>query len=45
MYPGGHYIFEVTYEDLYSDLILSGIRINSWTEGWVINGEVPSPIN
>jgi hypothetical protein len=41
MYPAGNYIFEVKYSELSSDLILSAIRINNWTDGWVINGEIP----
>jgi hypothetical protein len=41
MYPSGNYIFEVKYSELSSDLILSTIRINNWTDGWVINGEIP----
>ena len=45
MYSGANYIFEVAYDELSSGLILSSVRINGWTDGWVINGEITDSDN
>jgi hypothetical protein len=45
MYAGFHYVISLAFDDLYTDLMLSSMHINDWTDGWVITGEVTEPIN
>lgn len=42
---GGKYRIELNYEEMTPFIYLSPITIDSWTEGWIINGEILDPEN
>lgn len=43
MRPSGRYILMIDYATLQPGMIVNPYRINDWTEGWVVNGEVLDP--
>lgn len=43
MHPSGKYILLIDYATLQPGMIVNPYRINDWTEGWVVNGEVLNP--
>lgn len=43
MRPSGKYILLIDYPSLQPGMIVNPYRINDWTEGWVVNGEVLDP--
>ena len=43
MRPSGKYILLVDYASLQPGMIVNPYRINDWTEGWVVNGEILDP--
>ena len=43
MHPSGKYILMVDYPSLQPGMIVNPYRINDWTEGWVVNGEILNP--
>lgn len=43
MHPSGKYILLIDYPSLQPGMIVNPYRINDWTEGWVVNGEILNP--
>lgn len=43
MHPSGKYILLIDYPSLQPGMIVNPYRINDWTEGWVVNGEILDP--
>lgn len=45
MRMGGKYYIVLDYADMTPIMYLKSIRIDDWTEGWTISGEIPNPEN
>ena len=43
MRMGGKYYIVLDYADMTPIMYLKSIRIDDWTEGWTISGEIPNP--
>lgn len=45
MAPSGKYILMIEYLSMSPTMIVNPYKINQWTEGWVVNGEILNPDN
>jgi len=43
MKPSGKYILTLKYNEMKNYMYITAIRIDDWTEGWVIGGEILNP--
>ena len=43
MRPSGKYILTLKYDEMRATMIVDPYKINEWTEGWVVNGEILDP--
>ncbi len=43
MRPSGKYILTMKYSEMRANMIVYPYKINDWTEGWVVNGEILNP--
>ena len=43
MMPGGKYVIKLRYDEIKTDMTLSSVKIDDWTEGWVYYGEIFAP--
>ena len=43
MDPSGKYILMIEYLSMSPTMIVNPYKINQWTEGWVVNGEILNP--
>lgn len=43
MHPSGKYILTLKYNEMRATMIVDPYKINEWTEGWVVNGEILDP--
>lgn len=43
MAPSGKYILMIEYANMSPTMIVNPYKINQWTEGWVVNGEILNP--
>lgn len=43
MMAGGKYVIKLRYDEIKTDMTLSSVKIDDWTEGWVYYGEIFDP--
>lgn len=43
MRPSGKYILMIDYATMRATMVVNPYKINAWTEGWVVNGEILDP--
>lgn len=43
MKVGGKYLIQLRYDEIKTDMTLSSVKIDDWTEGWVYYGEIFDP--
>lgn len=43
MESAGRYVVSLKYEEMHSPMYLTAHKINPWTEGWIITGEILNP--
>lgn len=43
MHPSGKYILTFRYPEMSAYMTVTPYKINEWTEGWTVNGEILNP--